>query len=141
MEDKRNFHLKVQEMIDCYAETDPLKEMSTLAQDEDKEEAALKWLGLVALHGINNNAEKISLKQKEGKLVVEAEYRESELPSPGPEVAEKIFEVLKNITHIEDEKGKTSLALGLRDSSVDLGVKIKTKEGKNKLSIKFPESE
>jgi len=28
MRDKQSLHLKVQEMCDCYATTDPLKEMS-----------------------------------------------------------------------------------------------------------------
>ena len=57
MKEKRNLHLKVQEMCDCYATADPLKEMSIVKNDEDKEEAALKWLALATLHGINNNDE------------------------------------------------------------------------------------
>jgi hypothetical protein len=72
--DKRSLslHLKVQEMCDCYATTDPLKEMSDLPKDEDTQESALKWLALAILHGINDNAKKISLTQ-------------SKLPSPGHE--------------------------------------------------------
>ena len=37
MKEKRNIHLKVQEMCDCYATTDPLKEMSEITADEDKD--------------------------------------------------------------------------------------------------------
>ena len=58
MKEKRNLHLKVQELCDCYATTDPLKEMSNVKNDVDKDEAALKWLALAALHGVNHNAKK-----------------------------------------------------------------------------------
>ncbi len=138
MKEKRNLHLKVQELCDCFSTTDPLKEMSDIPSDEDKEEAALKWLALTALHGVNNNAKKVSIYRRPGGNVqVVAEYRETELPSPGNEVGQNIFSTVREITHIEGDKGKTRLALGMRDSSVDLEVKIKSKSGKEKITIKF----
>ena len=57
MKDKSNFHLKVQDLCDCFATTDPLKEMSEIMEDQNREEAALKWLALAALHGINDTPE------------------------------------------------------------------------------------
>lgn len=140
MKEKRNLHLKVQEMCDCYATGDPLKEMSIIKNDEDKEEAALKWLALAALHGVNNNAEEITItRSSEGNVRVVAEYRESELPSPGSEVGGKIVDALREITHIEEDKGKTPLSLGIRNDSVDLQIKFKAKKDKEKITIKFPE--
>jgi len=140
MKEKRNLHLKVQELCDCYATTDPLQEMSRLPKDHDKEESALKWLALTALHGINNNASKITIrKAPDGTVKVTAEYRRSELPSPGDAVGDHIFNTVREITHIDTTKGKTQLALGLRDSSVDLRIKIKAKEGQEKITIKFPD--
>lgn len=140
MKEKRNLHLKVQELCDCYATTDPLQEMSRLPEDQDKEEGALKWLALTALHGINNNASKITIRRAPGGAVsVTAEYRRSELPSPGDAVGDHIFETVREITHIDAAKGKTQLALGLRDSSVDLRIKVKSKEGQEKVTIKFPD--
>ena len=56
MKEKRNLHLKVQELCDCYATNDPLQEMSVVKDDADQEEAAIKWLALASLHGVNNNA-------------------------------------------------------------------------------------
>jgi len=139
MKEKRNLHLKVQEMCDCYATGDPLKEMSIIKNDEDREEAALKWLALAALHGVNNNAEEITItRSSEGNVRVVAEYRESELPSPGSEVGGKIVDALREITHIEEDKGKTPLSLGIRNDSVDLKIKFKAKKGKEKITIKFP---
>ncbi len=139
MKDTESVHKKVQEMCDCYATTDPLKEMSILKSDADKQEAAVKWLALAALHGVNHNAEKITIRRSgEGKVTVYAEYRSTELPSPGTDVGQKIFEAARNMTHIEGEKGKTDLALGIRDSSIDLEVKLKKKDGGEQLTVKFP---
>ena len=140
MKEKRNVHLKVQEMCDCYATGDPLKEMSIVKNEEDKDEAALKWLALAALHGVNNNAEKITItRSSEGNVRVVAEYRESELPSPGSEVGGKIVDAVREITHIEEDKGKIPLSLGIRNDSIDLKIKFKSKKGREKITIKFPE--
>jgi len=140
MKEKRNTHLKVQELCDCYATTDPLQEMSRLPQDADQEEGALKWLALAALHGINHNASRITISRTpEAGIKVTAEYRRTELPSPGEAVGKHIFEAVREITHIDASKGKTQLALGLRESSVDLRIKIKSRDGQEKITIKFPE--
>jgi hypothetical protein len=140
MKEKRNLHLKVQELCDCYATTDPLKEMSTLGHDKDQEEAALKWLALAALHGVNHNAEEITIsRNKKGDVKVVAKYRETELPSPGSAVGQQIMSAVREITHIEGEQGKTILALGMRDDSLELKIKIKVKGEQEKVEIEFPE--
>ncbi len=138
MKDTDNLHLKVQELCACFSATDPLKEMSDLKSDPNLDEAALKWLALAALHGVNNNAEKITLKESStGEISVTAEYRKTELPSPGEAIGQKILETIRKITHIETDKGKTCLALGIMDSSIDLSVQIKDKKDSRKLSIAF----
>jgi hypothetical protein len=140
MKDKETLHKKAQEMVDCYATTDPLKEMSELGMGEDQEEAAVKWLALAALHGINNRAKKIQIyKSESGEVKVVAKYREAELPSPGPDMGQKIIDNLRQITHLEADKGKTLLALGIRDSSIELKVKAERDEEGDKISLKFPE--
>ena len=139
MKEKRNLHLKVQELCDCYATNDPLKEMSMIKNQEDKEEAALKWLALAALHGVNDNAEEVTIsRSSDGRVRVVAKYRESELPSPGLEVGSRIIKAVREITHIEGQKGKTPLALGIRNDSVELKVEMKEKEGREEVTIKFP---
>jgi hypothetical protein len=140
MKEKRNLHLKVQELCDCHATSDPLKEMSVVQNDSDKEEAALKWLALAALHGVNNNAEEVTISRyADGNVRVTAKYRESELPTPGTEVGSKVMEAVREITHIEGSEGKSQLALGIRNDSIALQVKMKEKEGREKVTIKFPE--
>ncbi len=140
MKEKRSVHLKVQELCDCYATNDPLKEMSVVKNDGDKEEAALKWLALAALHGVNDNAKEVTItRSSDGNVQVMAKYRESELPSPGSEVGARIIEAVREITHIEGHEGKTPLALGIRNDSIELQVKMKETEGKAEVTIKFPE--
>jgi hypothetical protein len=139
MKEKRNLHLKVQELCDCYATTDPLKEMSVVGKDKDQEEAALKWLALAALHGVNNNAKEITIRRnKKGEVRVLATYRKTELPSPGADVGQKIMSAVREITHIEGNEGKTLLALGLRNDSLELKVKIKVQGAHEKVRIAFP---
>ena len=140
MKEKRNLHLKVQELCDCYAINDPLKEMSELKNDADKDEAALKWLALAALHGVNDNAEEVTItRRSDGHVTVTAKYRESDLPSPGGDVGARILDTVREITHIEEGKGKSPLALGIRQDSIELQVKFKSKPDKKKVTIRFPE--
>ena len=139
MKEKRNVHLKVQELCDCYATNDPLKEMSVVKNGADKDEAALKWLALVSLHGVNNNAKEVSITRSgTGEVRVTAKYRESELPSPGSDVGAKIMEAVREVTHIDGDEGKTPLSLGIRNDSIELRVKMKTKDDREKVTIKFP---
>ena len=139
MKDSGSIHQKVQEHCDCFVTADPLKEMSKVKQDADAGEAAVKWLALAALHGLNNNAEEIEItRSADGTTRVTVEYRDTELPSPGPDVGAAIIEAVRGMTHIEGRKGKTALALGVRDSSVELKVKVKQKDGGDRVSIEFP---
>lgn len=140
MKDFDSLHQKVQEHINCSTTTDFITEMATIAKETDVDEAALKWVALSVLHGINADAKKISLKKgADGEVSVEAKYRTERLPSPGKDIGAKIFEALRQITHIEGPKGKMPFALGVGDSSVELAIKIKEKDGAQKLSIKFPD--
>ena len=139
MKEKRNVHLKVQELCDCYATNDPLKEMSVVKNDEDKDEAAAKWLALAALHGVNDNAESVTItKSSDGNINVTATYRQSELPSPGSQVGDKVIETVREITHIEEGKGETPLALGIRQDSIELQVKFKSDNNEDSVTITFP---
>jgi len=141
MRDKETLHRKVQELVDCFATTDPLKEMSMLKGEEAEEEAPLKWLALAVLHGINAGAKEISLiRTAEGEVKVIAEYRKAELPTPGAAIGKRIFDSLRAITHLEGDKAKTALAMGVREGSVELGVKIKKEKEGEKITLKFLES-
>lgn len=141
MKDTSSVHQQVQSLCDCFATTDPLKEMSNIALAPESRDAALKWIALAVLHGINNNAEKISLvSTKDGKVTVTAEYRTAELPSPGAGVGRKIVEAIREMTHIEKDKEKVELAFGFRNNSMDLKIKSRHEGDDDKITISFPET-
>ena len=141
MKDKRSLHLKVQEHADCFAAADPLREMSLIKDEGDKEDAALKWLALAVLHGINANAKKITLNSsKDGSVTVTAKYRKTDLPSPGSEVGQKVIEAVRAITHFEEDTGKGPLALGVRNDSLEIDVKVEREREGEQITLKFPES-
>lgn len=138
MRDMGTPHQRMQELCDCFAETDPLKEMAMVHGDADKEEAALKWLALAVLHGVDRNAKKISLeKTAENGVKVTAEYRDTELPSPGKEIGGKILEAVRRITHIEGKKGEMPLAIGIRDSNIEIHVEVRQEDGSERITLKF----
>ncbi len=138
MRDMGTPHQRMQELCDCFAESDYLKEMALLSGDADKDEAALKWLALAVLHGVDRNAEEISLERTaDGNIRVVAEYRDTDLPAPSKEIGEKILGAARQITHIEGDKGEIPLAVGIRDSSIEIAVKIIQKDKAEKITLKF----
>jgi hypothetical protein len=139
MLDKRSQHLKVQELCDCYAGTDYLKEMCLVPEASDPDEAALKWIALAVLHGISANAEKIKISCGAEGVAVTAEYRKSRLPSPGSEIGGRVLEAIRQITHFEKDKEKGPLALGVRGDSLELEVEVKRKDGGGSATLRFPE--
>jgi hypothetical protein len=85
-----------------------------------------------------NKAEEISItRSDDGNVKVTTEYRTTDLPSPGSEVADKIIASLIGITHLESSEGKSQLALGIRDSSINLTIKMKSRNGGKKVMIKL----
>lgn len=139
MKDASSLHQKVQNLCDCFTANDPLKEMSELKKESDLEEAAQKWLALAVLHGINSNAASISITTtNDGNARVTAEYRTSDLPSPGGPIAEQVINTVRAITHIEDISGDSPLAFGIRNNSMDLNVISTHEGGREKITITFP---
>lgn len=140
MKDKRNLHQKVQELCDCFATTDPLREMAKVPHEPDEDEAALKWVALAVLHGVTAGAEKIKISRRaDGNVAVSAKYREAPLRSPGAHIGAKVIDILKHMVGLEEKKGKSTLALGLRESSMELKVKYDKDDGAETVTIKFPE--
>lgn len=139
MLDSTSMHQKVQEMCDCYATNDPLREMSRLQHDKDEKDAAVKWVAMAVLHGLNNNAEEISIeKSKGGKVKVVAEYRRTELPAPEEGVSDEILKVFKEILHVDSSQGDSTLAFGFRNNSFELNIRTREEGGDHKVTIKFP---
>ena len=136
-----NNHLKLQEMCDCYMETDFLSAMQGMAgiDTKDVEEDATKYLALAIMYGVTQKAEKLSLKKKGGELEIRIKNGSKEqLPAPTGAVLEKVFEIMRSILHIEADKGKMEFSLGLRSGELNLMVEVERKGDKQSLKIQFP---
>jgi hypothetical protein len=138
MRDMGTPHQRMQELCNCYTETDFLKEMARIEGDSDKDEAALKWLALAVLYGVDREAKKISLERSaDGGIQVVAKYRDSTLPDPGREIGGKVIEAVRGITHIDGKKGEIPLAIGIRDSNLQIRIQVKEEGGKEKITLEF----
>jgi hypothetical protein len=136
-----NNHLKLQEMCDCYMETDFLSAMQGMAEGESKDvdEDAIKYLALAIMYGLTQKAEKLSFKKKRNELKVKVKNGSKEkLPLPHATVLEKIIEIMRSILHIEVDKGEMEFSLGLRSGEVNLMVEVERKKDKQSLKIQFP---
>ena len=136
-----NNHLKLQEMCDCYMETDFFPAMQGMAETDSKdiEEDAIKYLALAIMFAITQKAEKLSLKKKGEELKIKTKNGSKEkLPFPPVAVMEKIFEIMRTILHIEEDKGEMEFSLGLRSGEVNVMVKVERKGDKQSLKIQFP---
>jgi len=128
-------------------ETDPQKEIALINKKEatadvtkDREEVALKFLCLTILYGIKESAKKIALTKKgrdEVRLDVEAAGKYV-LPAPRADIADEIFKVMRSITHLESERGRVVLSLGLRSDRLELTMEFASAAGENILTISFP---
>ncbi len=136
-----NYHLKLQEMCDCYMETDFLAAMQSMAgvESDDLEEDATKYLALAILFAITEKAEKLSFKRKGKDLSAGVKNGDKKmLPVPSSAVFDKVFEIMRAILHIEADEGEMDFSLGLRSGEVNTRVKLARKEDKQSLKVKFP---
>jgi hypothetical protein len=146
IKDDRNYHQRLQEFCDCFMETDPKKELEKAAQgisgdpSGDPDEMALKFLGLSVFYGVSEKAQQISFnRSKAGKIFFTVEAKgKYQLPPPGPQVGDRIISIARSITHVEENKGKVPVSLGLRNDRVELTFQFDRKEGEETFSIFFP---
>lgn len=138
----RNYHVKLQEMCDCYMDTDFLAQMKhpINTQSVVLEEEAMRYFALLILYTLTEKAQQLKLKKQKGTLQITVSTSDEKIPiSPPPEeIADKIFEIIRAITHIDTDNGEIALSLGLRSSQVDLQVKLKKKKDEESLKILFP---
>ncbi len=136
-----NYHLKLQEMCDCYMETDFLAKMQGMSgiDSKDVEEDAIKYLALAIMYAITQKAEKLSFKKKGKELTATIKNGSKEkLPVPDVAVLEKVIAIMRAILHMEEDKGEMDFSLGLRSGEVNVKVKVEREGDKQSLKIKFP---
>ena len=140
----RNLHLRLQEMCDCYMETDFLPELAktATATGGDLEENSIKYLALALLESLTQKAKKLTIKKKDTVQITVTSFDEKiTLPTPTDAITDKIFAIMRGITHIEDDNGQSPLAFGLRNGNLEIMVKLKKEGDKESLKLIFPELE
>lgn len=138
-----NYHAKLQEMCDCFMDTNYPVEMSRPLdiQSANLEEEGMRYFALLILYTLTVKARQLSLKRKEGKVKVSVDIGQEKktLPPPPEPIVAKIVEIVRAITDIEDDHGETDFSLGLRGTQVELRIKVKRKEGGESVKLVFPE--
>jgi hypothetical protein len=147
IKDDRNYHQRLQEFCECYMETDPKKELEKASKGisgdpgRDLDELALKFLGLGIFYGVSEKAKKVILQRsKEGKVIFAVESRgQYQLSPPGVQVADRIISIARSITHIDEDRAKEPVSLGLRNDRIELTFQFDRTEKGETFSILFPE--
>lgn len=133
---------QLQEMCDCYLETDFAAQLAAMsrASSADTREDAVKYLALAIMYGVTDKARRITFKRKGSTISVrmKTDGDKIKLPPPGAGMFNGVISLVRDILHFEGEGGKSNLALGLRNSPLELGVKLKEKGEKSSLKITFP---
>lgn len=138
----RTPHLKLQEMCDCYLETDFPKKLKAmgLSQSTDFEEDGMKYLALALLEATTEQAKQLSFEKLDDSITVTVKMidRIMTLPPPAPEIMKAVSNIIRDIIHLDKARGKSHLSLGLRNGDLDLLVEVKKETKKEYLTITFP---
>jgi hypothetical protein len=138
-----NLHQKLLEMCDCYMETDFERQLAGMSGSTpaDLQENAVKYLALAIMYGVTEKADKLEIKRKKREITTRLKTIDGKikLPPPADELFTEVIALIRGILHLDSESGKSFLSLGLRNSRLDLQVKLKEKEDKSSLKITFPD--
>ena len=140
----RTPHLKLQEMCDCYLETDFSRQLKVMvsSQSTDLMEDGFKYLALVLLEAITEKASALVLRKENNRVKVTLKgAAQKELPSPTPEIMSAIITIMRDILHLDEGKGQSPATLGLKNNRLDLSVRMKKGDDEESLAIEFPELE
>jgi rubrerythrin len=141
----RTPHLKLQEMCDCYLETNFTKQLKAMgaSKSKDFEEDGFKYLALALLEATTEQARKLLFEKVGDSITVTVKMvdRIIQLPSPAPKVMDAVTTIFRDIIHLDEEKGKSPLILGLRNGQLDLRVEMERDGKEEHITIRFPEVE
>lgn len=147
MKDARNLHLRLQEYTDCFAETDPSRELDEISgkgvegdRTRDMTETALKYLSLAILSGIEEEVSSIFFTRNgdlNGAAYLSGE-RETRLPIPPTGTIKEIIGILRCITGLEPDNGNSRLVWGIRNDQLEIVVGVARSGEKETLSLTLP---
>lgn len=147
IKDERNYHQRLQEFCDCFMETDPKKELEKASKGisgdpgGNPDELALKFLGLGIFYGASEKAKTISFQRsKDGRVLFTVDAKgKYQLPPPDARLADRVIYIARSITHIEEDKGRQPVSMGLRNDRIDIHFQFDRKGEGETFTISFPE--
>lgn len=131
-------HLRLQQQIDCQLEVTPSAVLQTWEKggwkDEpgtDVDESPLKYMALVLLDAIEDRATRVAIDKDEGVTVFSDTMHN--LPKAPSHVIARGLEILREISGLQGPSGEATLALGIRNDSLELV--IQKNAGKHIINI------
>lgn len=131
-------HLRLQQQINCQLEITPSTALEAWEREgwkdepgTDMDEAPLKYMALVLLDAIEDRASRVSLDKDEGVTVFSDTTHD--LPKAPQHIIARGLELLREMSGLEGPKGEATLALGVRNDSLDLI--IQKDAGKHMINI------
>lgn len=147
MKDPESLHLKLQEYADCFSESDASRELEEISKKGaggdatgDMTDLALKYLSSAILHAIEEQAHKVQI-TREGPM--EGECRllgktEVLLPRPPTGLAKHMVSIIRCITDLEADNGRSKLAYGLRNDRLEIDVSVQKSGDREILGLALP---
>ena len=147
MKDSRNLHIKLQEYADCFAESDPAWELKEINRKGvggdvtgDTAEAALKYLSLAILSGIEEGSRNIFFTRNgelNGACYMSGD-KEARLPGLPSGMVKEIIGILRCITGLETDNGISRLVYGIRKDQIEIDVGVTRSGSQETLSLTLP---
>jgi hypothetical protein len=145
----RSPHVKLQEFVDCFLDTDHKKELEIFSDPkltgptrEEVPDEALRYLALVLLYAIDEKIKDISLirKQPDSSVCRMAGEKFYEVPTPKEEVMATLFEEIEEMAGMDETKRTGKLILGLKDDQIALKLSSTlTDAGEEKIILQLPQ--
>ena len=143
---RRNLHKRLQEMCDCYLESEYKNELSVISKKGvsgdvtgDLTEVALKYLGLAILYTLEERGTRLFVGMADGTIIsyIENDHRDT-LPLPPENIARELLDIVREITHLDAEEATEPLSLGIRESRINLQIDVHREAGEEHIVLKFP---
>ncbi|MEW6444211.1 MAG: hypothetical protein AB1640_24975 [bacterium] len=149
MRDTGSLHLKLQEYADCYMESDPEKELEDISRKgvggdktNDPAEVALKYLALAVIDGIERGARRIRIQSNgsmNGSCSLILKSERVPLPAPPSGIAGLMVGIVRCITHLERDTGKSKLVYGLRNDQIEVDVEADRNGAEEEIILHLPQ--
>jgi hypothetical protein len=144
----RSPHVKLQEFLDCFVESDHKKELESFSSPqltgsmrEQTADEALRYLALVLLYAIDEKGKDVSFIRKRPDETVcrMAGDKFYDIPTPKEEVVTALFDEIEDMAGMDETKRTGKLVLGLGNDQIEVDISSTLTDAKEeKILIQLP---